>query len=602
MASELELEEIRRRVDIADLISHYVTLKRAGANFKALCPFHEERTGSLMISPEKQIFKCFGCSESGDIFGFIMKMEGLNFPEAIRFLADRAGVRIEDTFVKNELTEKRDDKNRLLAINELATKYYQKILVDHPIGAKAKEYLYKRGINDESIKQFRLGFAPSQKGLSDLLLKRGYTISEIGASGKPDRFYNRIMFPICDPMGNVIAFTGREFPDNNGPKYLNTAETVLYHKSRALYGLNHAKIALRQKQAVIFVEGQMDVISSHQLGVQNTIASSGTALTADHMKIMYRYAQHFTLAFDNDEAGRKATEKVIDLALSENYITDVIVFPEKYKDAGEIIEKEPEIWQKLVAKAIPAVQWHFDRAFSLFDTQETLNGTQKKQIAGRLLPIIRQIRDGVEQAHYLQKLSKRLAIPEEILRDSMKQHDEKKTDLPVKTEIKPSLKVEKMEKLGLEAQIIGQIFSHPNLAVDFIDEIDEQYFTKAYLTIVKELKIWYNKSDINKEKVQTELISYLRAKLDEPDKTILNKIINESLDPTNELDTGGDDDSIEAAIKQTLEHLHKNYYENQKLDFARGIAEAEEAGDRHKVKELLKDLQKFLQNSGGKNG
>ncbi|MDO8513018.1 MAG: DNA primase [bacterium] len=592
MASEQELDEIRRRIEIVDLISHYVTLKKAGANYKALCPFHEERTGSFMVSPEKQIYKCFGCNEGGDIFTFIMKMEGLSFPEAIKFLADRSGVKLALTSYNPQEHASKDDKNQLLALNDLAAKYFQMILTNHPSGSKAKEYLYKRCITDESIKKFRLGYAPSNRALADFLTKKGYSVQAISAAGSPDRFVNRIMFPICDAMGNVIAFTGREFPDGSGPKYLNTAETSLYHKSRAIYGLNHAKIALRQNQSVIFVEGQMDVVSSHQAGIQNTVASSGTALTLDHLKIMYRYAQRFILAFDNDEAGQKATEKVIDMALTENYITDVIVFPENFKDAGEIIEKEPSLWPKIVKSAIPAIEWHINRAFSIYDTDSaTLNGTQKKQIASRLLPIINKIPDQIEKTHYLDKLY-RLGIPREILNQSMSSSPSQSVSKPSSQPSHPA-----REKLDIESQAIGHFLNNPKAARKLISKLNENYFSLQYKPIVKEVKIWYNQSESNIE--TKKLVSYLRSQLNETDTLIIDKILNASLNPSNELDAPDDLDSIRSDINQAIDHLKTNYYENRKMDFATAIANAEDSGDRTKVKQLLQDLQTFLQKPGG---
>jgi DNA primase len=591
LATDQELDEIRRRVDLVDLISHYVTLKKAGANFKALCPFHEERTGSFMVSPEKQIFKCFGCNESGNIFGFVMKMEGLNFPEAVKFLADRCGVVLIDNFKKNEI--KKEDKNRLLLINELSCKYFEAILNKHHAGASAKEYLKKRGIGEEMIKKFRIGFVPSQRGLNDFLKKRGFSEEEIVKAGKPDRFFNRIMFPICDAMGNVIAFTGREFPESRGPKYLNTAETSLFYKSRALYGINHARGDIRLKGTVVFVEGQMDVIASHQSGVKHCVASSGTAITEDHLKIMYRYGQKFILAFDNDEAGKKATEKAIEICLKENYNTDVVVMPDDFKDAGEVIEKEPKLWSKLIGKAIPAVQWHFEQVFGQYGEND-LNGTQKKQIASKLLPIIKMLTDDIERQHYIQKLAKRLSISEEILN---------KTIANKGTMVEPAIEENQPTKLDCEGQVIAEILNHPALAKDLIEEIEEKYFDKKYITIVNKIKIWYNRNIHISENVQKELLAYLRKNLQASEQQELENIITSSLNPKNELDASEDGIVLESALQQGLEHLRQNYHEKEKINFARLISEAEESGDRKRVKELLGELQIYLQNSGGiKNG
>lgn len=601
MATEQELEEIRHRIDIIDLVGNYVTLKKSGANHKALCPFHEEKTGSFMVSSQKQIFKCFGCNEGGNVFNFIMKMEGLTFPEAVQFLANRAGVTLAKTsFTPSQPNTSQQDKNTLFAINDLAAKYYQTILTTHPAGAQAKQYLYKRGITDTSIKDFRLGYAPSQRALEGFLLKKDFSSSAITASGKPDRFTNRIMFPIFDAIGNIIAFTGREFPEGPGPKYYNTAETALFHKSRAIYGLNYAKTAIHQKQSVIFVEGQMDVIASHQSGVKNVVASSGTALTLDHLKIMYRYAQHFILAFDNDEAGQKATEKIIEMTLAENYPTDVIILPKEYKDAGEIIEKAPDLWPKLVSQAIPAIQWHFQKINASFDSSQ-LDARQQQEAANRLLPLINKVQNPLEKRKYLQKLSKMLDSTEKSLQPIQKFLEDELAKLGSVTEKHSATSNIISEKLTLHEQIIANFINFPKLVAPFSSSLNEQYFPLQFQSIVKALKTCYNELATNRDMVQNQFVSSLRDRLNESENLIIDKIINASLSPTNELgEENQDADSISVEIKQSLEHIHANFYEDQKSDFAREIADAENSGDREKVKDLLKQLQIFISTSGGK--
>lgn len=596
MASEQELDEIKRRIDIVDLISHYVTLKKAGVNYKALCPFHEEHTGSFMVSPEKQIYKCFGCSEGGDIFNFIMKIEGLNFPETVQLLADRSGIKIEqkEKFHKNNQSGQKDLKSKLYEINSLSARYFHTILTKHFSGQEALEYLKLRRVNDQMIKKFMIGYAPKKRVLLDFLKQRNVTENDINAAGRPDRFVHRLMFPLFDQMGNVIAFTGRELESGHGPKYLNTAETVIFHKSRVLYGLNFAKIAIRQKQAVLFVEGQMDVIASHQVGIEYAVATSGTALTLDHLKMAYRYAQRFILAFDNDEAGQIATEKVIEMCLQENYTVDVIIFPSKYKDAGEVIDKEPNLWAKLIDQAIPAVEWHIRRSFSIQKDGQKLNGNQIKHISKKLLPIIKQINDSVEKQHYLSKIATRLGFQNTEEYKKFIKNEQKNLSSPPSKNTQPDRPISTSpQKLSNEEQLLSYFIFSPEAAFSFADKIDENWYKSPILSIVKEVKSWYNNS-VNKDvSSRNELISSLRRKLNDQELDALEKIIASSLNPQNELEP--DPALIEEEIAQILNCIKKDQYETQKLRFANLIAEAEEAGDRFRVKELLIQLQTFLQ-------
>lgn len=312
-----EVEEIKRRIDIVDLISSYLTVKKAGSNYKAICPFHQEKTPSFMVSAEKQIFKCFGCGEGGDIFTFIEKMENLEFPEALKMLADRAGVQLKrKKFVPEE---GKDRKTRLYKINDLAARVFNKILTTHPSGRVALEYLKKRGINEQTINEFTIGYASSSRSMREFLLKKGFRPTELSEAGSPDRFFKRIIFPIRNRMGNTIAFTGRVIDPKLEPKYLNTPDTIIFHKGEVLYNLDQARGAIKQKNAVIVVEGQMDVISSHQAGVKNIVASSGTALTADHLQILYRYTPNIIFAFDSDSAGLLTAKKAYQMAISEGF-------------------------------------------------------------------------------------------------------------------------------------------------------------------------------------------------------------------------------------------------------------------------------------------
>lgn len=589
MADDQDLEEIRRRVDLVDLVSHYLTLKKAGANYKSPCPFHQERTPSFMISPEKQIYKCFGCGEGGDIFGFIMKMENLTFPEAVRLLAERSGVQLKTTSY-NKPTMPVDEKNHLYHTNALAARYFQTILLKHPTGQSALEYLHKRGLTDETIKKFQLGYAPARKALAQTLAKRGIDDKTLTKAGNPDRFFNRIIFPLYDPLGNVIAFTGRAFPDDNkGPKYYNTPETTLFHKGRTIYGLHLAKNAIRETKSVVFVEGQMDVIASHQAGVQNVVASSGTALTIDHLRIMHRYAPKFILALDNDEAGQLATGKVAEISLSEGYDIFIAQIPQTAKDPGDLAISEPQTWKKAVQSAIPAVEWYFNRAFQTFSSpaSPSLGANDKKQIAKYLLPIIARLPDVVERTHYLQSLSKKINIKEDILQVALNRFitPENNNPLPPPSTIPTS-------PHDLISSVLYYFIQYPVIAQNFHSALKDEAFAKsAYSSIAKQLKIWYNDNKSSKILQSGQPLSFLSKNLAGEDKQKLEKILSAVSFIVFQQD---DDETIKEAIKESINHLRQQKRDQTKEEYAAAIAQAEESGDREKVKKLLSELQQFL--------
>ncbi|MDD5221638.1 MAG: DNA primase, partial [Patescibacteria group bacterium] len=333
-----QIEEIKSRLDIIDVISEYVQLRQSGVNYRALCPFHTEKAPSFFVSPERQIWHCFGsCNEGGDIFEFIMKIENVDFPEALRILAKKAGVQLtkEDYRVTSQ-------KTKLMDIMRVAAQFYHLVLQKSSLAEKVREYLDGRGVKQETIKDFQLGFAPDRwDELVGFLNKKGVKMIEAEAAGlvmrsnKPlnnkqnyyDRFRNRIMFPINDLYGNPVGFTSRIVPwaeTTETAKYVNTPETPIYNKSRVIYAFDKAKAAIKKEDAVIMVEGNMDVIACHQAGSKNVVASSGTALTADQVKLLKRYTNNLLLSFDVDLAGENATQRGIDVAMKAEMNIKVI--------------------------------------------------------------------------------------------------------------------------------------------------------------------------------------------------------------------------------------------------------------------------------------
>lgn len=410
-----DVELIKQKINIVDLIQEYLPLKKAGVNFKASCPFHSEKSPSFIVSPERQIFHCFGCSKGGDVFTFLMEKEGMEFVEALEFLAKRAGVAL----TRRKSADK-DKRSRLFEANQKAAQYYHYLLTEHKLGEKALEYLKKRGLTDQTIKEFNLGYAPnSWDCLIKFLIKRGFTHPElIGAgltvfsnSGGYDRFRGRIMFPLMDIKGQVIAFSGRILGVGE-PKYINTSQTLIFDKSSCLFGLNLSKGEIKQKNEAVLTEGEMDMIMSYQSGIKNVVASKGTALTGGQVDLIKKYAENILLCFDKDLAGDSASRRGIEMADQAGLNIKVIQISEG-KDPAELSLKDPDLWKKAVLEAEPIYDYYLKSASGRYN-RNTAEG--RKRIASELIPIWAKISDTVTREFYIQKLGALLAIPEDILR------------------------------------------------------------------------------------------------------------------------------------------------------------------------------------------
>jgi DNA primase len=425
------IEEIKRRLDIVQLVGSYIRLDKAGANFKALCPFHNEKLPSFYVSPAREIWHCFGCGAGGDIFRFVSQIEGVEFPEALEMLALRSGValRKEDPRL---LTERK----RLFSLLEGATQYFVSEL------QKRKDvwsYLNERGLKDETIKSFRLGYAPqSWDGVINHLTARGFRPEEIERAGLAvlssnpetrskfyDRFRARIIFPIWDASGRVVGFSGRIFEKDarkdgevelEGAKYINTPQTVLYDKSKVLYLWNRAKDEIRKEGASVLVEGQLDALMSHQAGVINAVATSGTSLGREHLRLIKRLASKLFLAFDPDQAGEIATRRAVELALELGLDVNIISLP-KGKDPAETIRQGVEIWEEAVLNAKPIIAFFLGRLKEKFPDDLRLRRSEAKVI---VLPYLARVENEIEKAHWVQETSKVLALSEEPLWEELK--------------------------------------------------------------------------------------------------------------------------------------------------------------------------------------
>ena len=418
-------EEVRARLNIEDIIGEYVQLKRAGRNFKGISPFSSEKTPSFYVSPDKHIWHDFSSNKGGDIFAFVMEVEGMDFRASLEHLARKAGVdlTIYDTKGSQEIAAR---KKRLLLANELAVNYYQQSLVKNQ---HAMEYVFKkRGLTKQIVQDFKIGYAPtSGDALVQFLTKKGFTAKELSDAGLVNRFggdlfRGRMMVSLMDGTGQAIGFTGRIISDDpNAPKYLNTPQTLLYDKSRHVFGLSQAKESIRACNYAVIVEGNLDVISSHQVGISQVVATAGTAMTEYHLKALVRLSNHVRLAFDGDKAGLAATERAIPISQNVGIELSIINLPDNAKDPDELIKQDSKLWQKAIDNAEPAVDWII-KQYSKREDLSTAAG--KRRFTTAALDVVRMLADSVEQEHYIVKIAKYSDSSVDALKEKLSRKDD----------------------------------------------------------------------------------------------------------------------------------------------------------------------------------
>lgn len=399
-------EEVRSKLNIEDVVGEYVQLKRAGRNFKGLSPFSGERTPSFFVSPEKHIWHDFSSGKGGDVFSFVMEVEGLDFRAALEHLARKAGVDLSQYQSGND-RQLAQRKKRLYEVLDLAANYFQHSLLKNP---HALEYVFKlRGLNKQIVQEFRLGYAPTAgDALVQFLVKKGFGRSELDDAGLTNRFggdlfRGRMTVPLMDAGGRVVGFTARILVDEpNAPKYLNTPQTLLYDKSRHVFGLSQAKESIRTKDVAVVVEGNMDVISSHQAGVKEVVATAGTAMTEHHLRALRRLSGNVRLAFDGDKAGLNATERAIPIAAQVGVELAIITLPGNAKDPDELIQKDSALWRRAIDAAVPAVDWVLDQ-YARREDIATARG--KRTFTTAALGVVSSLADPVERDHYEKKIA-----------------------------------------------------------------------------------------------------------------------------------------------------------------------------------------------------
>ena len=516
------ITEVKQRLDIVEFISEYVTLQKAGRNFKGLCPFHTEKHPSFFVFPEQQSWHCFGaCGTGGDIFSFIMKREGIDFGQALRILAQRGGV----TLGSHEAPSKAEDekRERLIQSNEAAAEYYYHILSATRAGATARDYLTKRKVMPETIKEFRVGFSPDAwETIKNYLLGKGYTEKELveaglviekEGGGSYDRFRNRLVFPICDIQGRVAGFGARVL-DDSLPKYINSPQTPIFDKSNSLYGIDKAKSVIKKRDSVIIVEGYMDVLTAHQHDWQNVVGSMGTSLTEKQVEGIKRLTNNITLALDADLAGEEATLRGKAILAYSNIEANVILLPPG-KDPDEVIGEEPVLWQKLVEQAMPIMDFAFQSVIGKVD----INKARDKSLAvQKLLPSVYEMRDPVQQSHYLKRLARELRIEESAVRAALGESRaaRKRPQLGKPTE--QSDLVRQSVSSPIEERCLALLIQYPELRHSAQELSPEHFeFTENREVFVK----WHHSSDIPN----------LETKLDTSLLEHLNYLVNKNLPP-----------------------------------------------------------------------
>lgn len=419
------INDVKDRARIQEIVAEYVNLKRSGANFLGLCPFHGEKTPSFNVNPGRGIFHCFGCGVGGDVFAFVMKVEGLDFPEAVRFLAKRVGVIIEERPVSPGEKRRIDERERLLRINELAVVFYRRYLREERDAEPAREYLKRRGVDDGVAEAYRLGFAPERwDTLTRYLERQGVALDQaekLGlvrrreSGGYYDTFRNRLLFVIADPQGRPVGFGGRVL-DDSLPKYINSPESPVYRKSEILFGVHLAKPAMRESGRVLVVEGYFDHLALYQAGIRNVVAACGTALTEQHLKLLGRYAGQIDTLFDGDSAGRKATLRTIDLCLSEQVPASVVELPQGDDPDSFVLRNGKEAFAAIVSKAQPAFDF---LARDILARENAVTADGKAKAANELILRLRKIGDPIARERHLQEAARWLDIDVQFLRNGM---------------------------------------------------------------------------------------------------------------------------------------------------------------------------------------
>lgn len=594
-------DEVKGRLDIVDVIGESIPLKSAGSgNFKGICPFHGEKTPSFYVSREKDIWHCFGCDKGGDIFTFIMEFEGMSFPEALQYLGKKAGVEIPEF----KPTSGADGKEILLAMHGIASNFYETILHKQEAGKIAREYLETRGIPSELAKKFHLGYASENwSALVEFLEKHGYSKERIidaglgkekrSGDGLIDRFRGRLTIPLCDTMGNIIGFTGRILiPQENAPKYLNSPDTKIYHKSDVLFGLHLAKNAIRHQKSVIIVEGNLDVVASHKAGVENVVASSGTALTESQLRQLKKVTTRLIFSFDADAAGFEAAKRGIRLAQGMDFEIRVIQIPkEDGKDPDDVVQKDPKRWFELSKNPIHVMDYYFARGLVQFDVT---NVDGKRLFAHFLIEEIHRLKDGLDQEHWIQALSDVIHVEPEILRRMISKPPTAVVfQQNSAVSVPPPIKNITTQSEQAVSFLFGLLFAGPDYVDDIIKRLHDTDIPGSWLPIYKDFIILYTqcKSD---ESTQNIFFTKFQDHLAKNGLEEYKNKLNASVIRAQEAIEGFTKDQVREEISRHLSLLALKSHDAKRKQLESAIRQAETSGDHERLKALMEEYTKLI--------
>lgn len=571
------IDEIKNRLDIVEVIKGYIKLNKAGANYRAVCPFHSEKKPSFFVSPARQIWHCFGCSKGGNVFQFVMDIEGIEFGDALRILAHKAGVEL-----KKQDPQIRTERQKLYEICELAARFFEKQLESSKTGQEAEKYLLARGVKKESLEKWRVGYAPDiWQSLFDFLISKGYRGEEIEKAGLAlrneqgsfyDRFRGRIIFPIFDLNSQVVGFGGRIFGEKREEKeiakYVNSPQTLLYDKSRILYGLDKAKVEIRKRNSCILVEGYIDLIMVSQSGFENVVATSGTALTPFQLKILKRYSDNLLTAFDMDVAGDSATKRGIDLAQGQDFNVKVITLPQE-SDPADFIFKDVKNWEVRVENAKSILDFYFESVFSKFNKD---NPEEKGEISNILLPVIKRIPNRIVRSHWVGELAKRLGAKEEDVEEELKK-------------VKLEGPLEQFNSISGEAT---------NLPKKSRRELLEERLAVLVLKYPQNLELIEEKQMAGLSQPIREIFDCLKKN----PKLEQKKITPQLSDFLNYLYLGAEIEELEEKalipeIKNCLKEIKQIEVKNRLDEIAKAIKEAEVGGNSQKIEKLIQKFNSY---------
>lgn len=583
-----QIRQVKEATDIVQIIGERLQLQRAGRNLKANCPFHSEKSPSFFVSPELQVFRCFGCGERGDVFSFLEKYDGLTFGEGLKLLADRAGIKLESHHFSAEDTQ----RERLLQILDLAKTYYNYLLTTHQIGQKGREYLRERGVTNETIAEFQLGFAPnSWDGLIKYLHgKKKYQLEDMLATGLIiqregaqrnsthardyyDRFRGRIIFPLTDHRGRVVGFSGRVLnPDEKSAKYINSPETQLYHKSELLFGYSQHYRALREAQIAIIVEGEFDVISSAQAHVRNVVGIKGSAFTKEHVERLQRVVNTVVLSLDADKAGVAATKRAVEVARGSELRIKVLPAKELGgKDPDDMAREDPKGWRELVKKSISAYQFLIEAAIAQHDIS---TGEGKQAVVTELAEVLLSIPHVIEQSHYLEELAKKLHISVDILRKDLASYRVKKQVVTNSAPLPTEPEWTAQEKR--EAYILGELIKlSPEERINWMNKINTNWITHAGLRKIFE-QIQQSPATFQLK----QFASHLPAEL----QSLFGEVYLQTVDQ---------DEVNMAVFEKNILRIRQIFLEEKKQNLQSKLAELDTITDKTQQQEL--EEQRILQ-------